>query len=582
MNVQAKSVSATENDAIEKEMEADAAAPISMRAGAASAGAAKASAGAAVETGDRTAALPKPAMTWQRAVFWAAVIFLPLALVGGGIIYWKYDVEQVRVSQARSAMQVAQDLFSRGEFPAAAQAYLKILQDFSDLKNLAIDADQHVLMARAEEALAKKDFERADKCANDAQAKEAPPAWQSDFRARFQKYRDVEEKVNQADAAEKSGDFEKAKTVLTELMTRYADQKLSDRIVQLQEKIEMREYRALIDQGKQAYVNRNYPEARSLWDNARQKRETPEVLELLQKVDLAVKLTEKYLEAEKAAAAGKWKEAADAYKICNDLAPSDIYRTKMNNAKAEALAADARTFIQNNLLDDADKKYTDVLALSPQHAEALKWLKERGQAENLARFIKAGDDAMAAEQWDAAVNSLNQALAIVGADDAARKVLTGKITECKLRSALGKARELFGLNDFAKTREYLDIARALAPDNQEVKDFGIKVDSREKYTRLLNNGKELLQQANYVPALLVLQQAQKIENTPEVQALITECQYRRNLAQGKLLLNNKRYAEALGILKIAQRHRDSMDVQAQIKLADDLLKKAQKTESGGP
>jgi hypothetical protein len=85
-----------------------------------------------------------------------------------------------------------------------------------------------------------------------------------------------------------------------------------------------------------------------------------------------------------------------------------------------------------------------------------------------------------------------------------------------------------------------------------------------------------------VKALAELQIGQKIEATPEVKELITECQYRRNLAQGKLLLNEKKPTEALGFLKIAQRFRDTVEVQALIKVAEDIIKKAQKMESGGP
>jgi hypothetical protein len=338
-----------------------------------------------------------------------------------------------------------------------------------------------------------------------------------------------------------------------------------------------------VDQGKQQYASRDYAAARTFFDKARQQRETPEVIELLQKVDIATKLTEKYTEAEKAAAAGKWPDAANAYAECLKLAPSEVYRMKMNNAKAEALAADARTFIENKLLEDADKKYTEVLSFNPQHAEAMKWKSDRGQAANLAAFIKAGDDAKAAEQWDAAVNSYVQALPLVGAgDDATKKGLTDKITECKLRSALGKAREALGQNDFAKAREYIAIAKALVPDNQEVKDLEAQIDNRERYMQHLNVGKELLQQANYVKALAEFQAAQKIENTPEVQDLIRECQYRRNLASGKVLLETKKYTEARGIFKIAQTYRDTPEVQALIKVAEDLLKKAQKAEASGP
>jgi hypothetical protein len=458
---------------------------------------------------------------------------------------------------------------------------MEICQKFSDLKDKAIEADQHILMARAEEALANKNWDRADKFANDAQAKEAPPAWQNEFRARFQKLREVEEKLNQTDAAEKAGDFEKAKTIITELMTRYAELKLSDRIVQLQEKIVLREYRALIDKGKEAYGKRDYAAAQTFFDQARQQRETPEVLELLQKVEIAKKLTEKYAEAEKAAAEGKWTDAANAYEACLKMAPSEVYRTKMNNARAEACAAEARTFIENKLLEDADKKYTEVLSFNPQHAEALKWKKERGQAANLAAFIKAGDAAKAGEQWDAAVNSYIQAYQLVGAaDDAVKKSLTDKITECKLRSLLGKAREAFGQNDFMKARTYLDEAKALAPDNQEVKDFSAQIDNHERYTQRLNVGKELLQQANYSKALAEFQAAEKIEPTPEVKGLITDCQYWRYLGQGKLLYDSRKYAEAAAFFRMARGYRPTADVEALLDLALKAAKAQEKAQGG--
>jgi tRNA A-37 threonylcarbamoyl transferase component Bud32/thioredoxin-like negative regulator of GroEL len=583
MNVQAKSVAASEHEAIEKEMDADTAAPVApVRAGGASAGAGGSA--AAAETGDKTAPLPKAAMTWQRAVFWAAIIFVPLALVGGGLIYWKYSEESVRIDQAKSAMQIAQGLFEQKEYAAAAQAFLEILQKYSDLKDQAIIADQFVSMSRAEEALAKKEYDRADDYAGKALAKEAPPNWYNNFRTRFQKQRDIDERMTLADAEMKAGNYEKAKTIISDLTTRYPELKnLNELIVQLKDKIDSREYRSLVDQGKQAYKDRDYSAARGYFDRARQLRDTPEIQDLLQKVDLAAKLTEKFLEAEKAAAAGKWADAARAYEECLKLSPNEIYRMKMNNAKAEALAVDALTFIDNKLFEDAKKTYRMVLTYNPQHAEALKYLGDLSQAENLAGFIKAGDDAKAAEQWDAAVNSYGKALPLVlAADDATKKSITDKITECKLRSALGKAREALGQNDFAKAREYIATAKALAPDNQEVKDLEAQIDSRERYMQHLTTGKELLSQANYVKALAEFQLAQKIENTPEVQELIRECQYRRNLVSGKVLLDTKKYAEARGIFIIAQRYKDTPEVQAQIKVAEDLLKKAQKAEASGP
>ena len=590
MNVQAKSVSVQENEAIEKEMEADTVASVAAASGrrAASAGA------AAAESGEKTAPLPKAAMTWQRAAFWAAVVLLPLVLVAGGAIYWKYSEQSTRLGQARSAAQVARDLFERREFAAAAQNYLEIMQKYADLDNFVIDADRHVLMARAEESLDKKEWEKADAYANQAQEKEAPPLWQSDFRNRFQKARDIDDKIKLADEAAKRGDFEKAIAILTDLITRYPDLKAtSEKLAELRDRIELREYRALVDDGKKEFENRNLDAAEGLFEKGRQKRETPEVLEWAQKVAVEKKLVQFYTEAEKAAAAGKWNEAARLYDECLKLRPSEVIRQKMNNCKAEALVAEADLLWENNVRDEATKKYTEALQFNPKHPKALDVLNRQGQAQKLAQFLKAGDEAKAKGDFEAAINSFLSARPLVDpADAAALKAIDDKITECKLQSLLGKAREALGQNDFAKAKQFAAEAQAVS-DTQEVKDLAAQIDKREQYTQHLTLGKELLAQANYLKALAELQAAQKIEDTQEVRILITECQYRRYMAQGMLAFNDgamvkrdaekaKKYTEAAALFALARRYRDTAEAQAREAEARRLAQAAEKRAQGGP
>jgi len=576
MNVQAKSVTPSENEQIEKEMEADTLAPVAVRAGSAGAAAA-AGAAAGPESGERTAPLPKPAWTWQRAAFWAAIVCLPLILAAGGIVYWKYSEKQERRGMAASAAQVAADLFKRGEFASAAQAYVKFKMEFSDLRDMVVEADRWELMARAEAALLAKEWEKADAFANDAQAKEADGRWQSDFRNRHQKARDVEDKMVQAEAAAKAGDFEGAIARLTDLISQYPDLKLNDKLAELRDKVELREYRALVDQGKQEF-ERNLDAALDLFNKARQKRETPEVIDLIQKTTLEKELAVRHAQAEQAAKAGKWDDAARLYEECLKLRPADVIRQKMNNAKAEALAAQAKTLRENNLLEDAKKKYTEVLQFNPQHAEALNFLRIQGQAENLARFIRAGDEAKAKGDWDAAINSYVAAKPL--ADPKDHKAIDDKIAECRQQSALAKSREALGQNDFAKARQHAVEAQSIA-DNQEVKDLVAQIDKRENYTTRLNVGKELLAQADYIKALAELQAAQKIDDTPEVRELITECQYRRYMAQAKLLLNSKKYAEAKAMFGVARRYRDTIEAQGGESEAERLRKEAEKSAQGG-
>ena len=578
MNVQAKSVSVQENEAIEKEMEADTAAPVpAARAGGASAGA------VAAESGEKTAPLPKAAMTWQRAVFWAAVVLLPLVLAASGVIYWKYSEQSKRLGQASSAARVARDLFERREFAAAAQAYLEIMRKYPDLDNLVTEADRHVLMARAEESLDKREWEKADAYANQAQEKDAPALWQSDFRNRFQKARDIEDKTNLAEAAAKAGDFEKAIAILTDLITRYPDLKATgEKLAELRDRIALREYRALVDQGKQEFEKRNLDAAEDLFEKGRQKRETPEVLEWAQKVALEKKLVQFYTEAEKAAAAGKWSEAARLYEECLKLRPSEVIRQKMNNCRAEALVAEADLLKENNLPDEATKKYTAALQFNPKHPKALDFLNRQGQAQKLAQFLSAGDEAKAKGDFEAAINSLQSARPLVDPTDAAAlKAIDDKITECKSQSLQGKSREALAQKDFAKAMQMALEAQAVS-DTQEVKDLIALIKKTEQYTLSLNLGKELLTQANYLKALAELQAAQKIEDTQEVRDLITECQYRRFMARGNLLMNDRKYGEAKATFALVRRYRDTAEAQGREAEAARLLAAAEKAAQGGP
>ncbi|MBE3123298.1 MAG: hypothetical protein IMZ65_00670 [Planctomycetes bacterium] len=443
-------------------------------------------------------------------------------------------------------------------------------------------------MARAEDCLVKKDWQTADESASLAERKyEAPPAWVANFRERFIKTREIDARLNEADLADKGGDIERAITMLSDLSAQNPEQvlpggqKLSDRIAELRDKLEMRQYRQFADEGKRILSKgildkANLDAAMDQFNKARKVRETPEILELIKGVENERKAVLLYAQAEKAVADGKWNEAWPLYGEVLKLKPSETVRKKMNDAHAEDLASQAATLRQNGLMKESLALYMQVLQLNPRHPDALAFIKIQGQKEQLENFIKAGDEAMAKQQWGAAIVSYTAALPLMDAKDTAgRTRIDAQIKEAKYQMAMAKARE-------AMAQDQFDLATAAAAeaqgvnDTQDVKDFLAEVDKSQKYKVDFDLGAELLNQQSYVKALGALQRAQKTKDTDNVREMILEAQYRRYLANGKSLQNDGRLKEALAQYNIAKGYKDTAEIQARRKLAEDMINSGKK------
>lgn len=572
MNVQGKSVSVADSESMEKEIDAEAAPTTAAARPGASAGPA-----AGAESPDKTAPLPQP--KWKRK-HWLLFVGAPALVVLIGLIiahHYLVVVPQNRYfEKARQVQQEADSLFDSKHYAEAATAYQKIIQDFSDLKDRVTYARFRALMARAEQALLDKDWSAADEAALAAQDKDAPHEWVTAWRARFQKQREIEEKMAKAEALQKAGDFEGAITALTDLVTRYPELKVNDTIAMLKDKVELREYRACLEQGRDALAKQKLDEAYDFFEKARRIRETPDILNLLKTVATERKLADLYAQAEKAAADKKWADAYTDYKKCLEIRPSELIRAKMNKAAAEDLLAQARTFKENGLLKEAADYYVQVLQYDSQNAEAKQFLQAQGQKEKLDAFIKAGDEALAKKQWPQASASYTEAEKLLDPKDSAlRDVLTGKITE----AGYNAAREA---GDQAMAQKKYDdaIARYLAAqkikDTDDVKARIADAEKEKEYWMHYSLAMELLGQSAWLKAQDEAREAQKVKDTPEVRDFLKEIDYRRYLAQGKVLLSQLKPLEARSHFRMAQKAKDTLEIQNYIKQATDMITSQEK------
>jgi len=570
MNVQGKSISVADSESLEKEIDTEAAAAptaAAVRPGAA----VPAGAEAGAESPDKTAPIPKPKWTLKRTAFWASVTAGPLIALCAGFIIYKYNQEMALEDEARQAQRAADSMYDAKRYTEAAAAYARIVQDYPKMEGFRQYAMPRAQEARAEQALLDMDWSAADEAATAAEKLEAPHDWVMGFRKRFGDKRDIEENMAGVEALQKAGKYEEAIELLINLAKRHPELKPNDKIAVLQDKIDQRVYRSFVDQGRQAFQKQLFDDATAFWEKAREKRETPEIVELLKTVATEKKLADLYARAEKAADDKRWADAYTAYKKCLEIRPSEVIRAKMNKAAAEDLLGQARTFKENGLLKEAADYYVQVLQYDPQNAEAKQFLQAQGQKEKLDAFIKAGDEAMKKKQWPQAIASYAEAEKLLDPKDTALKeVLDGKIAEAGYNAEMEAG-------DLAMAQKKYDdaIARYLAAqkikDTDDVKARIAEAEKKKEYWKHYSLAMELLGQSAWLTAQKEALAAKTVDDTPEVRDLLKEIDYRRYFAQGKVLLSQLRPREALATFKMARYAKDTMEIQGYIKQATDMI-----------
>ena len=474
---------------------------------------------------------------------------------------------------------LAQQQFDDKQYAAAYATVTKLSTDFArDLPDLGKRVQEFAQRAKAEDALAKRDYEAADRACANAEKEGAPSSWVGDFGTRKLKYQDIDQQMKAAELAEKDGKFEEAKTILTALQQKYQELQLTDPIIKLSERIELRQYDSLLTQGKRDLSRGSLAAlqgALTSFEAAVKIRSTPEVRDLIKQVNDRMQYSQVLDLARKAEAAAKWPEAAQYY---DELAKIDpTFRGKANSCRAEGFRAAARALQQSNLTDQALPLWQKILSIVPDDAEALKFAQKADRQKRVTVGMKAGNDAMAAKQWDQAINSFNEVKTLLDATDAALKTkIDGFIADCSYQKAMDAALAAIGRDDFPVAENMVQIATGIKATD-EAKALQARIDTRRQYKKFYDVAMELYKQFNYPQARSTALKAQKIEDTPEVRALLIDIDYHRFLAQGKMLRDQGKLVEAMSFFGMAQRVKNTPEVQALIDLTQKAIE-AQKTK----
>jgi serine/threonine protein kinase len=597
MTVQGKSITVSDSESMEREMETEAA-PLGTppaRPGMAKPSAAKAPAAASakaadkkeqtpVESADKTAPLPKKKWKWKH---WVGYVVAPAVVVIAGLVladvYLVVLPRERHQADAKAAQQEADALFNDRKFGDAARAYEAITDKFKDIKDATSYASRQAAEARAEEALLKNDWSVVDSNEAAAENRGADTNWINDFKGRYLVARDIFENIAKAKALEQDGKFEEAAALLTSLVQRNPDLKdLGLRIAEMRRKITQNEYRELIRQGRDAMNVGDYTNAGSLLNQAVLKAEsisldTTEALNLLKKVISDSSYATDYADAEKAMAAKDYGRAFTLYKKCFAINPVEEIKSKMNRAKSLELMA-----VATPLLDDAASRpqayeiLTEVLKYDPQNAVARKFTEAYKVQMNLQTLIKAGEDAMADKKWAEGKSKFEQAVKLVPADQTTLKeTLDGKIAECTYNFELESGDADLAAKKFDDAKKHYEAAKAIK-ETPEVTDKLATCETEKMYFTFFSSAKSLLAGKQFTKAFDEARKAQKVKDTDEVRELISEIDYQRYLENGKELQRQGKLKEAraayLFALKAAEGHRDTTEVKGRIDMVTKMIK----------
>ncbi len=591
MHVQGKSLTQTDSEALEKEMESEAAAPPAgpparRPAGRpqAATGQAPQSAGATVPapageglpaetSAEKTAPLPEAKWTWKRAAFWAAVIGGPLIAIAAGLIIWHVHATGVRMHEYRKQLNTAEQAYNTGNYEAAMNLFGQMAVEFEDMKDQAAQAAMYAKMAEAEYRLAQKDWDKAADAADAAKRYHARASWTDSFFERLQKAKEKEHVLNAVETAAEQEDYTTAIELLADLQGKHGID-LNDEIAKYRELNDLRDYNRFIGEAKQALADRDYNKALADAEKAKTIRAGPEADELIQTIQTEKKLDDLARLLKRAEDSQSYPEVVAVCDEILEIRPSESIRQKKREAQAKQLEAQARKLQENGLTEQCLEVCKTILTIDPNNAYASGVLKQIGRQETLHAMVAEGEKAMKAREWQQAINSYSEALKLIEAETEAKlkEQIESQINKARYHLAIARAREAMEQKDWSGARDLALKAQGFE-DTSEVQRLLEQIETRRQYYSHLDIGKELLKQLNYPRALDGFKRAQEIMDTAEVRALIAETNFRMHHSKARSYFEDKQFKKALGRAKIAQKYKDTEEIQGFIRLLEQLIDK---------
>ncbi|MCC6682588.1 MAG: protein kinase [Phycisphaeraceae bacterium] len=511
--------------------------------------------------GGDTAKLPQRKRFVWPMILLAAIVVL-CASAGG--LYLHFMKQQADVSahleNARSRLDEAERLHLSGEFDQALVLYEQVAAEYPPEQRLGE-------VARAGAMLCQVRLKTDEGAYDDAAALLDQVAGMGvfrgdtirDLRQEIEHRRDVQQNFQQirsslSEARLDAADMQirRMRSVLLSDAQRQTLDELGAELAGLRAQQQVDQTLTMVDQ---MLSTGRRDEAITLIQSASNRYE-PRLQQRLDELERQRRLDAVLAKAEQAESAGEWSAAIAAYHEALNISDAQPLVERLSQARMNAALADGRRLYEQGDTAGAASSFRQAQAFGDSD-EARGYLSRLKSADDRRVFEKAGDELFAQSEFAAAARQYAEALALTPDGDG---TLSAKHNDARVRALMAEGHRWMRQGDFDQARTAFQQAWNVDAGSAASEAL-TELDKRSKQAQLLAEGDKLRAAAKFGPAKLVYLKARDVLDDPEVRQRLDDVEYEHLLAQARSYLDALRPEAAVALLQSAQKIHDTPQVQ---------------------
>lgn len=530
-----------------------------------------------------TAPLPKRSRVWPRAAV-VVIAASVLLCVGGGI--WFFLDAQARTQRQREAAQErygqAMTAYDQGRYADAEADFAIVTEEQGLDPAIRVRSLAGLHLSRGHLALGEERYDVAIEEFETAAGYEAKAIDATDDLIRSARqiaaFRNavltIEQDIEQqryAQGLEKVREWrelvrnDEESATLRELAARLGEKQVSARVQQTLDRVDRL---ARIGQRNQAIAELRDVLERSPAGGGR-------LRERLNELENSTAFDAAMTRGAASETTGKLEDALRAYREAAALRSNDNLKHKLADLESTLLLREGLSLLDAGRASEAEQILTRSLGLkdTPQARAALSRIESASQQEN---FIRAGDQAYEAGDYDVAVAQYGNALKISALD-----VVQTKLKRAQVLAKLKRALDALDHGDVGEAERQIVSATRIMPNDPQVAAVREQFDVRREYLRYRDTGNAAREKSKFGDAKYNYERARRVAETDEIKRLLSETEYDHLVAQARSYFAVGQYIPARALLRTAAEIRVTEEVTEMLDEIQRYLPEGPEDEAAG-